>query len=261
MSGLAVGGFIAIVIVILILNVAGVIGYQKFTAKNPDKAVSVKLDSGLVPKLRYGLLGLTLVSWIFSIACSSACTFVKITTTISSLYYTSTVAPVESFFGFGGVEVAGECNSYLLQDGRVLTAMAFAILNCLFTTVALIGVPLVLFNKIQDPTKAEKVWRIMGYLMFASTWCCLFTFYIQQAAGCDVINAPGSVGIECSLGGAGVAQAFNSIFLIGICALFFILPPPAPEDGADDNEKAEEGQAPEEATKSKESDQDEVEEE
>ena len=53
MAGLSVGGFIGIVIVILILNVAGVIGYYKFTEKNPDKAVSVNLDSGLVPKIRY----------------------------------------------------------------------------------------------------------------------------------------------------------------------------------------------------------------
>jgi hypothetical protein len=55
MAGLSVGGFIGIVIVILILNVAGVIGYYKFTEKNPDKAVSVNLDSGLVPKIRYVL--------------------------------------------------------------------------------------------------------------------------------------------------------------------------------------------------------------
>lgn len=54
MSGLESGGFIAIVIVILILNVAGVIGYHKFIASNPDKAVFVKLlDSGIVSQLRY----------------------------------------------------------------------------------------------------------------------------------------------------------------------------------------------------------------
>lgn len=53
MAGLSVGGFIGIVVVILILNVAAVIGYKKFTEKNPDKAVSVNLDSGLVPKIRY----------------------------------------------------------------------------------------------------------------------------------------------------------------------------------------------------------------
>ena len=53
MAGLSVGGFIAIVIFILILNVGGVIGYYKFMEKNPDKAVSVNLDAGLVPKIRY----------------------------------------------------------------------------------------------------------------------------------------------------------------------------------------------------------------
>ena len=55
MAGLAIGGFIGIVVGILILNVAAVIGYKKFTENNPDKAISVNLDSGLIPKIRYVL--------------------------------------------------------------------------------------------------------------------------------------------------------------------------------------------------------------
>jgi len=46
-TGLSVGGFIGIVIALAILNVVGVIGYNKF-----DIDVSVNLDSDRVPKLR-----------------------------------------------------------------------------------------------------------------------------------------------------------------------------------------------------------------
>mmetsp|Transcript_30474 Transcript_30474/g.73104 ORF Transcript_30474/g.73104 Transcript_30474/m.73104 type:complete len:283 (-) Transcript_30474:328-1176(-) len=268
MAGLAVGGFIAIVIVIFILNVAGVIGYNMFTKKNPDKAVSMNLDSGLVEKLRYGLFGLIVLSWMFSIACTVTCTFVKVTQTatvdlgVDSIY--NTVYSTEYFLGMRGIEVSGECNTGDLGEDRINTAYAFGVINNLLTTAALIGVPLVILNVIKGGEKANKVWKIMGFLMLASTWCCLFTFYIQQTVHCDGISY---MGVECSLGGAGVAQVFNSMFLIGICVLFFILPLPVPEDGENSNEddkkdkedeevEKKEG-APEEANKSKESDEDE----
>lgn len=51
-GGLPVGGFLVIVVVITTLNVGGAIGYHKFTEKNPEKAVSVKMDPGLGSKLR-----------------------------------------------------------------------------------------------------------------------------------------------------------------------------------------------------------------
>jgi len=51
--GLPVGGFIAIVFVILLLNVGGVFGYHKFLEKNPDKTVAPKLAPELLAPLRY----------------------------------------------------------------------------------------------------------------------------------------------------------------------------------------------------------------
>ncbi|CAJ1964516.1 unnamed protein product [Cylindrotheca closterium] len=261
MSGLSVGGFIGIVIVILILNVGGVIGYYKFTEKNPDKAVSVNLDSGLVPKIRYGLLGLILLSWIFSIACTTACTFIeveqntKVFLGMGSQYNTNYSG--KFYLGLRGAEYGGECTTGDMGEDRIRTAYAFGVINNLLTTAALIGVPLVLFNVIKNAEMATKIWKIMGFLMLASTWCCLFTFYVQQTGACDGIND--FVEIECSLGGAGIAQVFNSIFLIGICLLFFILPPPAVEsaDSNEANKKGKDGEekkekAPdEEPTKSK----------
>ena len=188
---------------------------------------------------RYGLLGLILLSWIFSIACTVACTFVKIKQTASvflgegSIY--NTVHSNEYFLGLRGAEYGGQCSTGDIGEDRVRTAYAFGVINNLLTTAALIGVPLVLFNVIKDGEKAQKVWKIMGFLMLASTWCCVFTFYIQQTGACDGIN--GFVDLECSLGGAGIAQVFNSIFLIGICVLFFVLPLPAVEGAESNNDK------------------------
>ncbi|KAL3937594.1 MAG: hypothetical protein SGBAC_007334 [Bacillariaceae sp.] len=272
MSGLAVGGFIAIVFVIAILNVAGVIGYFKFTEKNPEKAPSVKLDSELVSKLRYLLLGLIALSWIFSVACTVACTFVKITQTATVFVgFGSPYNSVQSdayYLGLRGAQYGGVCTSGDIEEDRVRTAYAFAVINNLLTTAALIGIPLVMFNVIKDSEKASKVWKIMGYLLLASTWCCLFTFYVQQTTLCDANSDV--IEFECSLGGAGVAQVFNSMFLIGICVLFFVLPSPVDEDGDGDNaeatevkdgeeKKEKEEQAPEEEepTKHKESDEEE----
>ena len=161
-----------------------------------------------------------------------------------------------------GLEVNGECVTGDIGDDRVRTAYAFAVINILLTTTALIGCLVVVLNQIKEAAKANKIWMIMGFLMLASTWCCLFTFYIQQTTGCDSVD--GFFNVECSLGGAGVAQVFNSMFLIGICVLFFVLPAPAidgessAETAGGDKEKDEdedEEKQKEEPTKSKESDE------
>lgn len=44
----------------------------------------------------------------------------------------------------------------------------------------------------------------------------MFTFYIQETDTCDVF--------ECSMGGAGVTQAFNVIWLVVACVLLFVTP-------------------------------------
>jgi hypothetical protein len=214
-------------------------------------------------------LGLILLSWIFSIACTTACTFVKITQTSNGLFGYDP-DQYEFSFGLRRVEIAGECYSTVdTIEAHILTAFAFGVLNCLLTSAALIGVALVLFNVFKDVEKAKNVWKIMGFLMLASTWCCLFTFYIQQAVSCTGLAI--YVGVECSLGDAGIAQVFNSIFLIGICVLFFVLPPPAVEgsennnddkkDTKDDNEEKKEKASEEEPTKSKDESEEEKEDE
>jgi len=234
MAGLSVGGFIGIVIALAILNVAGVVAYYKKGMKEKIFASEV-VRSELVPKLRYGLLGLLVFSWIFSIASTAACTFVKAEQNISSLYGVSATAT--TYFGLHGAEIRGTCHSFDTAEDRINTAYAFAILNNLLTSAVLIGCPLVIFNVIKDVNTANKVWKIMGFLMLASTWFCLFTFYIQETTLC---TGNGDL-VDCSLGGAGVLQVFNSIFLIGICVLFFVLPLPASEEEGGKNEEDDDG--------------------
>ena len=176
------------------------------------------------------------LSWIFSIACTTACTFVKVAH--SSIYLTDTY-----YLGLRGVEYYGVCASGDIEDDRVRTAYAFAVLNILFTTIALVVCLFVVFKEkvpaIKDDAMANKLWVAMGFLMLASTWCCLFTFYVQQSAVCAFDSAVSD--LECSLAGAGVAQVFNSMFLIGICVLYFILPSPtADEQAGEGNTKGKE---------------------
>lgn len=164
----------------------------------------------------------------------------KVTQTVTQFTpYGSTGEPLEIFFGFRGAEFGGVCHPGSVEDDRVLTAMAFAVINNLLTTAALIGVPLVLFN-IKGVNNAKNVWRTMGFLMLASTWCCLFTFYAQEISIC-AIDAAGYLNIDCSLGSAGVAQVFNVIILMVICALFFILPSPGSEDAAEGGDNGGDG--------------------
>jgi len=256
--GLPVGGFIAIVFVILLLNVGGVFGYHKFLEKNPDKTVAPKLAPELLAPLRWAMVGLIALSWIFSVACTAACTFVdmKYEGTVPNFYGGGVVATpitLEVSFGFqcvSGPNSQGQ-GGVVGQDSRADAAYAFAVINNLLTTAVLAGIVLVQLNSLgvfrpkvlQDETFAGKVWRAMGFLTLASTWCCLFTFYVQQT-----LNCVGLKGYSCSLGGAGIAQAFNAIFLIGICFLFFVVPSPpvsgggggADATGDDDGDKKKE---------------------
>jgi len=247
MAGLSVGGFIGIVVVILILNVAGVVAYYKLGMKEKILAREV-VSSELAPKLRYGLLGLLFLSWIFSIACTAACTFLKVEQNIALGAFGIYGGSATVYYGLHGAEFAGNCVSGNTGDDRINTAYAFAILNNLLTSAVLIGCPLVIFNVIKDANTANKVWKIMGFLMLASTWCCLFTFYMQQTTFC---TGSGNL-IDCSLGGAGVAQVFNTIFLIGICVLFFVLPLPASEDGGKNEEDDNGGEKKDEEENKKE---------
>merc|ERR1719476_635487 len=96
---------------------------------------------------RYGLLGLLLLSWIFSIACTAACTFVKAEQNIALGIYGGSVTV---YYGLHGAEFNGNCQSGNTQDDRVNTAYAFAILNNLLTSAVLIGCPLVIFNVIKN---------------------------------------------------------------------------------------------------------------
>lgn len=247
-EGLPVEGFIAIVFVIFLINVGAVFGYSKFLEKNPGKAISVKLGSKLFSVLRWVMIALIAVSLIFSIACTAACSFVDTELSVDTPFGGEITG--EGSFGFG-------CG-YSGSDKRVDTAYAFAIINNLLTSAVLVGTALVQLNALKvvnvnflkDATFTNKVWKIMSFFILASTWCSIFTFYIQQVSICveDI------EGFSCSLGGAGIAQVFNSILMIGICFLFFIVPSPAASENDDSGESDEEkgnkqdSVAPEEST-------------
>lgn len=137
-------------------------------------------------------------------------------------------------YGFRGIGMNGGCSNVFqwsrddyptYLDGRIIVFLLFALLNFEETTKAMFS----MFFMLCDMGAKER-WRKSGLRMLASTWGCLFTFYVQEILYCK------ASGYECGLGGAGVTQVFNLILLIVICVLFFILPSPGAEDDVDTNE-------------------------
>eukprot|EP00980_Cylindrotheca_fusiformis_P014081 scaffold3682_cov70-Cylindrotheca_fusiformis.AAC.3 len=152
---------------------------------------------------RWVLVGLISLSWIFSVAATAACTFLNVD-----------VYGREMHLGFNSfAEEDGGCTTFGSSINRNSPAFTFAVFNCLLTTAGVAGIFLLQFVL----TKGRKrTWTAMRIVMYTSLWCCLFSFYIQEGAVCDTF--------DCSLGGAGVTQIFNVLFLIVIAFLLFLIP-------------------------------------
>mmetsp|Transcript_14613 Transcript_14613/g.35271 ORF Transcript_14613/g.35271 Transcript_14613/m.35271 type:complete len:267 (-) Transcript_14613:99-899(-) len=161
----------------------------------------------------------------------------------------------ETFFGLRGVEMdGGSCERGGTGDDRFEAAFAFAVLNCLLTSIGLIVLLLIQFQVFQATNLVDSVWNALRWTLYTSLWCCLFTFYVQESAACQVAEDAafaGSAGISglsaddlmalsqlssgydwqvetsCSLGGAGIVQVFNVLLLIGICILMMLTPQPS----------------------------------
>jgi hypothetical protein len=97
----------------------------------------------------------------------------------------------------------------MLQGNTV--AFTFAIFNCLLTSLGLAGIVFIQFI-IKNGRKGA--WLGIQISMYISFWCCLFSFYLRQVLVCD--------SYDCSLGGAGVLQVFNVLFLICISLLLLV---------------------------------------
>lgn len=149
------------------------------------------------------MLGLITLSWIFSVATTSACTFMKIN-----------IRGQDAWVGLNAYEHPTDgCTRFTSIRNRNNPAFTFAVSNCVLTSLGLIGMVLM---QVVLTAGRQHTWLCLRIVMYISLWCCMFTFYIQETDTCDVY--------ECSLGGAGVAQAFNVIWLGVACVLMFVTP-------------------------------------
>jgi hypothetical protein len=166
------------------------------------RLTSVSLDY-LNHLIRWALLGLILLSWIFSVAATAACTFLKV-----ELFGS------EVGVGFNAYDDPNEgCTTFDASENRNGPAFTFAVFNCLLTTLGVVGIFLMQFLLTRG---RKRVWRALSITMYVSMWCCMFTFYIQESETCDFY--------DCSLGGAGIAQVFNVLMLIAISVMIFLTP-------------------------------------
>jgi hypothetical protein len=153
--------------------------------------------------LRWVLLGLILLSWIFSVAATAACTFLKV-----ELFGS------EIGVGFNAYDDPNEgCTTFGASENRNGPAYTFAVFNCLLTTLGVVGIFLMQFLLTRG---RKRTWLALRIVMYMSMWCCMFTFYIQESETCDYY--------DCSLGGAGITQVFNVLMLIAISVMLFLTP-------------------------------------
>eukprot|EP00980_Cylindrotheca_fusiformis_P026418 scaffold16125_cov52-Cylindrotheca_fusiformis.AAC.2 len=203
---LSTGGLAAIILLLMLLHAGTMIGYYFLLQKDPSLTDKCALDEKVHGILRWVLVGLISLSWIFSVAATASCSFLNIDVPFVG----------EMHFGFNSVEEDGEggCTSFDSTRERNGAAYTFAVFNCLLTTAGVVGILLLQFFVLAKGRK--RTWMALRIGMYISLWCCLFSFYIRQAPICDVL--------DCSLGGAGVTQVFNVLFLIVIVVLLFLIP-------------------------------------
>lgn len=157
----------------------------------------------MLVSFRWILCLLLLLSWIFSVAATAACTFLTV-----ELFGT------EVDVGFNSFENPdGGCTVFDSKESRNGPAFTFAVFNCLLTTMGVVGMFLMQLILTRG---RKRTWTALRIVMYTSMWCCLFTFYIQESESCDIY--------DCSLGPAGVAQVFNVLFLIAISVMLFLTP-------------------------------------
>eukprot|EP00980_Cylindrotheca_fusiformis_P012219 scaffold2973_cov67-Cylindrotheca_fusiformis.AAC.6 len=200
---LSTGGLAAIILFLLLLHAGAMVGYYFLLQKNPSAAEKCALDEKSHDIVRWVLVGLISLSWIFSVAATAACTFLTVVAYGKEIH-----------IGFNSFEDGdGGCTTFGSSINRNSPAFTFAVFNCLLTTAGVAGIFLLQFVL----TKGRKrTWTAMRVVMYTSLWCCLFSFYIQEGEVCDAF--------DCSLGGAGVTQVFNVLFLIVIAFLLFLIP-------------------------------------
>jgi len=200
---LSPGGLAGIILFIILIHVAIMVTCYFSILRNPSKAKNFVADERHHENFRWAALGLISLSWIFSVATTSACTFMKIS-----------IRGQEAWVGLNAFEHPQDgCTRFTSIENRNNPAFTFAVFNCLLTSLALVGMVLMQFVLTAG---RQNTWLWLRILLYISLWCCMFTFYIQESGTCDVY--------DCSLGGAGVAQAFNVIWLIVACFLVFVTP-------------------------------------
>lgn len=200
---LSPGGLAGIILFIILIHVAVLVTYYFSILRNPSKAKKFTADDRFHENFRWAALALIALSWIFSVATTSACTFMKIN-----------IRGQEAWVGLNAFEHPQDgCTRFTSIENRNNPAFTFGVFNCVLSSLALLWMVLMQFVL---TAARQTMWLCLRISLYISLWCCMFTFYIQESGTCDVF--------ECSLAGAGIAQAFNVVWLVAACYLVFVTP-------------------------------------
>jgi hypothetical protein len=210
---LSQGGLAVIILFLAFVHAGGFVGLHYYNRKRAQQGQE---PATLIPTLsestqgilRWVLLGLICLSWIFSVAAAAACTFISISADGLDLgigFKCIDLGPLE--------DVISEAELAVYQSYGP-TSYTFAVFNCLFTTS---GVVMVILMITALNRGRKRTWLALRLFMYFSMWCAIFTFYFRQEIPLCELD-----GISCGLGGAGVAQVFNVLILIAICVLLML---------------------------------------
>lgn len=170
---------------------------------------------------------LMLFSYILGIVAAASCKFLV----VSIPNPTNPREDLDWGIGFSSIDMPSKVASFFGQDGgcesldtelgslNVLsnsTAKSFATFHCLLSTVGVVFAVL-LTCKTSLTARRDLIWLVMRVVMYISMWCCILSFFLQENDTCDAY--------KCALGGTGIAQVVNVVFLLIINFVLFFTNP------------------------------------
>jgi len=148
-----------------LLHVALLVPYYFSVMKNPSKAKKLTFEEKYHDRFRWSILGLISLSWLFSVATTAACTFLKIN-----------MKGTDTWVGMNAYEHPTDgCTRFSSLDARNNPAFTFAVFNCVLSFVGVFGMMLMQFVLTIGRKRTWLALRILCTFHCGAV-CPLFTF-------------------------------------------------------------------------------------
>jgi len=224
---MSVGLLSTILMFLIIVHAGSFVAYYFHRRKQPAHSARFTVTGRNGSRLHWLMVVLMFPSYILGIVAAASCNFLVVA-------IPNPRNPREDLnwgIGFSSMDMPSEVASFFGQDGGCEsldtdlgslnvfsnpTANSFAIFHCLLSTIGVIFTVL-LTCKTSLMSRRDLIWLIMRVIMYISMWCAILSFFLQENETCDLY--------KCSLGGPGIVQVVNVIFLLIINFVLFFTNP------------------------------------